>query len=144
MSLIKAVGLHVFVAMYTNHLLTNARPLGSEHLTVLYRLEITLFTLLCCSTSIAHRAPLLDLLTYEPTSQRVATLHQNWQICCCVCCIYVYPPFSVGGDKTPIVQSYRFLYGCVPAYDDSVQNRGRSFARMTSSSRWSSYRAGYT
>ena len=64
MSLSKAVGLHVFIAMYTNHLLTNARPLRSKHLTVLYRLEIALFTLLCCSTNIAHRAPLLDLLTY--------------------------------------------------------------------------------
>ena len=120
MSLIKAVGLHVFVAMYTNHLLTNARPLHCKLLS--YRAGVL-------------KVPLLDLLTYESTSQRVPTLHQKWQIYCCVCCIYVYPPFSelqyvVGDTKTVvIVQSYRFC-GCVLAYDASVWNRGRSYARM--------------
>ena len=37
--LIKAVGLHVIIAMYTNHLLTNAHRLRSKHLTVLVSLK---------------------------------------------------------------------------------------------------------
>ena len=119
MSLIKAVGLHEFVAMYTNHLLTNARPLRSKHLSY------------CAGVLIV---PLLVLLTYELTSQRVPTLHQKWQICCCVCCIYVYSPFSelqyVVGDNQNSSDSAKLSFcGCVPAYDASVRNRGRSYAR---------------
>ena len=62
MSLIKTVWLHEFVAMYTNYLLTKARPLRSKHLS--------------CRAGVL-KVPLLDLLTYKSTSQRVPTLHQK-------------------------------------------------------------------
>ena len=125
--------------MYTNHLLTNARPRRSEHLTVLYGLEITLFILLCCSNEsrtlsalawpvdvwadIAARpdlAPKLANLLLHLLHLRISAIFSRWR-------------------QNPDSAKLSFLCGCVPANDASVRNKGRSFARMASSSRWSSY-----
>lgn len=54
LSLIKAVGVHVFIALYANHPQTNERQIHSTGVLKVCSENHHLFTLLCCSTSVAH------------------------------------------------------------------------------------------